>query len=71
MMPKSEFDEICRNTQRLIYWLKWTFAALFIVAVALILPGCATQGLQMCAVKPIGQNDEGVRFVLMQCEAHE
>ena len=72
MMQQTEFDEICRNTERIVIGLKWTFAALFIVAVAFILPGCATtSAVQMCGMKMVGQNEQGITFVLMQCEAHE
>lgn len=53
-----------------LIWLGCIAAAIFI---AVQLSGCATaapfQGV--CALKPLGQNDQGIVVVLAHCEARE
>jgi hypothetical protein len=38
--------------------------------VCLATTGC-TQGVLMCGVKPLGQDQRGITYVLAQCEPHE
>lgn len=35
----------------------------------LLLSGCASTFNGVCAVRPIGQNEEGITFLAAQCEA--
>jgi len=51
-----------------IAWVVWLLA---IVALGLTLSGCSTTFAGVCAVKPIGQNEQGITFVMAQCEAQE
>jgi len=46
----------------------WLVAAVLTV---IILNGCAGSGVMLCAVKPVGQNEQGMTFVLAQCEKAE
>ena len=36
---------------------------------ALLLSGCASGFSGLCAVKPIGQSEQGIAFVKIQCES--
>lgn len=40
------------------------------IVVCLATAGC-TQGVLMCGVKPLGQDQRGITYVLAQCESAE
>lgn len=42
-----------------------------ITLAALVVAGCSTQGIMVCGVKPLGSDQNGITYVLAQCEPHE
>lgn len=42
-----------------------------ITLAALFVAGCSTQGVMVCGVKPLGQDERGITYVLAQCEEHK
>jgi hypothetical protein len=47
----------------------WAIALVLMIGGALMLSGCATTFQGLCAVKPIGQNENGHTVLATYCEA--
>lgn len=66
----ADYEHEAARTER--RWLRSIGGgALLIVALVLIaagLPGCTTVVDGICAVKPLGENEDGVTFIRYHCE---
>lgn len=54
-----------------IGWAAWAVIAILLIVILGPIGGCASSGVQLCGMKPVGLNDSGVTFVLMQCREHD
>lgn len=50
-------------------WLLWFATVVLVIGGVVVLSGCATESFSgVCALKPIGQDERGLTYVMAYCE---